>query len=72
MDSILNMQINNEDEFVITEDDLIREFDYIVAEQLLKKLLENGLITIDESNKISKLNAQKFSPKLTAILPTNP
>lgn len=55
----------------ITTEELQREFDYFRAEKLLKTLLEQGLITIDEFDKITKLNREKFSPFLAKIMPLN-
>jgi len=43
---------------------LQREFDYYRAEKLLRKMLEKGLITEAEFNKIDALNRQTFSPFL--------
>jgi len=48
---------------------LQREFDYIQAEKILKKMLEKDLITEAEFNKITKLNRQTFSPLLAEIMP---
>lgn len=45
------------------------EFDYIQAEKLLKRMLENGLITMDEFNKIIAMNRETFSPVLARIMP---
>lgn len=55
---------------VITEQ-LQREFDYFRAEKLLKTLLEKGLITPLEFNKITELNRKTFSPFLGEIMPLN-
>lgn len=50
---------------------LQREFDYYRAEKLLRKMLEKGLITEVEFNKIDALNRQTFSPFLKEIMPSN-
>ena len=50
---------------------LQREFDYYRAEKLLRKMLEKGLITEVEFNKIDALNRQAFSPFLKEIMPSN-
>lgn len=50
---------------------LQREFDYYRAEKLLRKMLEKGLITEVEFNKIGALNRQTFSPFLKEIMPSN-
>lgn len=46
-----------------------REFDYYRAEKLLRKMLQKGLITEAEFNKIDVLNRQTFSPFLAEIMP---
>ena len=50
---------------------LQREFDYYRAEKLLRKMLEKGLITEVEFNKIDALNRQTFPPFLKEIMPSN-
>lgn len=54
-----------------TQEQLQREFDYIQAEKLLRKMLGKGLITEVEFNKIDALNRQTFSPFLKEIMPSN-
>lgn len=52
----------------ITEDELQNEHDYLVAGSLTKKLLEKGLITQDEYDKIMVQNRKTFHPILAEIL----
>ena len=51
-----------------TQEQLQKEFNYIRAEKATKKMLEKGLITVDEFNKIMAENKRIFSPYLAAIL----
>ena len=51
-----------------TQEQLQREFNYLQAEQITKKLLEKGLITIVEYDKIMGENRRVFSPFLATIL----
>lgn len=53
----------------LSTEQLQREFDYIKAEKLMKKMLEQGLITEAEFHKINALNRQTFSPTLAEIMP---
>ena len=53
----------------VSQDQIQREFDYIQAEKLLKKMLEKDLITVAEFDKITALNRQTFSPVLAEIMP---
>ena len=48
-----------------------REYDYIRAEKLTRKLLDLGLITIEGFDKIMALNRESFSPALARIMPRN-
>lgn len=52
-----------------TDEELQREFNYYMAQKLLKKLREEGLISEGELNKITAKNCQSFSPYLTRIMP---
>ncbi|MGS0744500.1 SHOCT domain-containing protein [Syntrophomonas erecta subsp. sporosyntropha] len=56
----------------MSQEQLKREFDYIQAEKLLRKMLQKGLITEAEFNKIEALNRQSFSPFLAEIMPDIP
>lgn len=51
-----------------TEAALKNEHDYLVAESLTKKLLENGLISQGEFDKIMVRNRKTFSPFLAEIM----
>ena len=53
----------------VSQEQLQREFDYIQAEKLLRKMIQKGLITEAEFNKIDALNRQTFSPFLAEIMP---
>lgn len=53
----------------VSQEQIQREFDYIQAEKLLKKMLEKGLITVVEFDKITAINRQTFSPVLAEIMP---
>lgn len=54
---------------VYTQEELQREYNYILAQKILKSILEKGLISLDEFNKITELNRQTFSPYLAEIMP---
>ncbi len=59
-------------DLLMTEESLQNEFDYIVAQRILQNMLEIGLISLAEFNKIKALNQEKFSLELTSIMPSNP
>lgn len=52
-----------------TQEEMQREYDYIRAEQLTRKLLNEGMITEEEFDKIAALNRKSFSPFLSEIMP---
>ena len=56
-------------EKTFTEEKLQQEFDYFVAQQILKKLLDMGNISVDVFNKIAEKNRLTFSPYLSEIMP---
>lgn len=53
----------------VSLEQLQREFNYIQAEKLLKRMLEKGLISEAEFKRITALNRQTFSPILAKIMP---
>ncbi|WP_303861642.1 SHOCT domain-containing protein [Alkalibaculum bacchi] len=55
----------------ISHDQLQREFDYMWAQRVLENLVQKGLISELEFNKITKLNRQSFTPALAQIMPEN-
>lgn len=54
---------------VYTTEELQREYDYYMAQKLLKSLFAAGLISAGEFNKITAKNRQTFSPYLAEIMP---
>jgi hypothetical protein len=44
-----------------------REYDYLLAEQMTRNLLNDGLISQDEFDKIMVQNRRSFSPLLSKI-----
>lgn len=47
--------------------ELQNEYNYILAENITKKLLEKGLVSVDEFNKIMAKNRESFSPFFARI-----
>ena len=54
---------------VVNEEQMQKEFDYMMVQRMLKDMLEKDLISLAEFNKISALNLVKFSPELASIMP---
>ena len=53
----------------MTEEQLCGDYKYCRAQKIIKKMLNEGLISVDEFNKISERNRQTFSPYLSEIMP---
>lgn len=51
-----------------TEDSVKNEYDYLVAENLTKRLLQKGYINQSEFDKIMAKNREAFSPFLAEIM----
>ena len=49
--------------------ELQKEYNYVLAQQITKRLLAKGLITEAEFNKITAKNRESFSPVLAGIMP---
>lgn len=63
-DGIMNTEVPKP-----TNEEMQNEYNYYLAEQLTKKLLDEGLISIDEFNRIMVKNRQSFSPFISKIIP---
>lgn len=46
----------------MTHEAMQKDFEYEMAQKMTKNLLDEGLISIDEYDRISALNREKFSP----------
>lgn len=51
-----------------SEEQLQNEYDFLMAEKLTKKMLEKGLISTVQYDKIMAENCRSFSPFLSEIL----
>lgn len=52
-----------------TNKELQNEYNYIFAEELTRKLFDNGFITDEEYEKIMIKNRHEFKPFLSKIMP---
>lgn len=55
----------------VPQEQLQREVDYVRAQRIIDFMLQNGLISLLEFNKITTLNRKSFSPALAQIMPEN-
>ena len=51
-----------------TNEEMQNEYNYILAEQMTRKLLDRGLISVDEFDKIMAKNRRSFAPFISKIL----
>lgn len=61
--------VPKQDAKMFTQEELQQEFDFILAEKIVRKMAEKGLISDDELHKISEKNRLIFSPYLSEIYP---
>lgn len=66
---IVNSEISYNDIPKPTNTEMQNEYNFILAEQMTKKLLDKGLISVDEFNKIMAKNRRSFSPYISRIMP---
>lgn len=53
----------------VSQEQLRREVDYARAQKILESMLNQGLISLSEFDKITALNRESFSPALAKIMP---
>ena len=51
-----------------TNEEMQNEYDYLLAEQLTRKLLDKGFITDDEFTRIMARNRKSFSPFISKVI----
>ncbi len=52
----------------VSQERLQSEVDYFRSQRILESMLDKGLISLSEFNKITALNRQSFSPALARIM----
>lgn len=74
MNNIQNQGISTSDINAVSEkrpvpqEQMQREVDYVRAQQILTAMMNCGLISLSEFNKITALNRKTFSPLLAEIM----
>ncbi len=51
-----------------TDAEMQNEYNYILAEQMTRKLLDKGFISVEEFDKIMAKNRRSFSPFISKII----
>jgi len=52
----------------MTKEAMQKDFDYMMAQKMTQALLNNGLITNEEFDKITAKNEEKFSPFMAELM----
>ena len=52
----------------MTKDAMQADYEYRMAQRFIKKLLDDGLISLCEYDKISALNREKFCPFMAELI----
>nr|WP_236628426.1 SHOCT domain-containing protein [Dehalococcoides mccartyi] len=74
MNNLQNQGISTSDINAVSEkrpvpqEQMQREVDYVRAQQILTAMMNCGLISLSEFNKITELNRKTFSPLLAEIM----
>lgn len=53
----------------VAQDEIIRDVNYYQAQRAAQSMLDYGLISLDEFNKLTQINRDTFSPFLVEIMP---
>lgn len=56
-------------EYFFTAEQFQRDVDYYRAQNIAKSMLDTGLISLSQFNKLTALNRKSFSPFLHEIMP---
>ena len=64
---IIDGDITYEDIPKPTDEELQREYDFILAEQMTKRMRDQGLISAEEFDKIMERNRKSFSPYFSKL-----
>lgn len=51
----------------VTDEDMRKEYRYLLASELTERLLRNGLISQEEFDRITEKNRKSFSPRSVRI-----
>ncbi len=66
-----NENTNAQSEY-FTDERIKCDLDYRRAQDIAQKMLDDGLISVDEFNKLTGINRETFSPLFAEIMPKLP
>ena len=53
----------------VDQEEIIRDVNYYQAQKAAQSMLDRGLVSLDEFNKLTQINRDTFSPFLVEIMP---
>lgn len=65
-------EITNVQSGYFTHERIQGDLDYLRAQTIAKKMLDDGLISVAEFNKLTAINRETFSPLFAEIMPKIP
>ena len=65
-------EITNVQSGYLTQERIQGDLDYRRAQTIAKKMLDDGLISVAEFNKLTAINRETFSPLFAEIMPKIP
>ena len=68
---VMTNETTNVQSGYFTQERIQGDLDYKMAQQIAKIMLDSGLISVDEFNKLSDINLETFSPLFAEIYPKN-
>ena len=69
---VMTDEITNVQSGYFTQERIQGDLDYRRAQTIAKKLLDDGLISVAEFNKLTAINRETFSPLFAEIMPKIP
>lgn len=62
---------SDEKQHLFTQEQLQNEYHYALAQTMLRKMLDKGLVSSGEFAKVTELNRKTYHPFLADIMPSN-
>ena len=62
-------EVRGDNEYLIDQEELQKEYDFHVCQMMVECLLDAGLITQEEAQKIADLSKKSMAPFLSDIMP---
>jgi hypothetical protein len=69
---VMTDEITNVQSGYFTQERIQGDLDYRTAQTIAKKMLDDGLISVAEFNKLTAINRETFSPLFAEIMPKIP